>query len=100
MLLHIRRDSANRLPRGVVDAGDEDAPCSTLEHRSDNSCDLVGRLPLGEHRFGSALPELAVQVDAGKAEVVIRQRREPLERRGRLHVTPADGLKQRLELGP
>jgi hypothetical protein len=98
-LLRVRSDLPNSFPRRLVRPRDENTPCSTLQHRNDDLRDLVGGLPFGKHDLGGALPELAMQVDAGESEVPVRQSGELLDGRGRFYLALAHGLEQRFQLG-
>jgi hypothetical protein len=73
VLLGLRSHLADGDAGPLVRARREDAPGSALEQRGEDRGDLIGRLSLGEDGLGSALPKLAVGVDAGEPEIAIRQ---------------------------
>ena len=84
----------HRRPRIAIRSRGKDAPCSTVEKRREDPSNLLGRLPFGENGLGCALSKLAMEVDAGEAEVSKRQRGETLERVVRARRPDANVLEQ------
>ncbi len=80
VLLGPRRDLAHRRAYLLVRPGDEHAARSALDERLHDACHLLRSLPLREHGLRGALSQLAVEVDAGEAEVAEREGAEALER--------------------
>ena len=100
VLLSLRRDLANSRARRIFRACGENASGSPIEKRHEDLRNLVGRLAFGEHRFGSALAKLAMDVHAREAEVAIRELRESLERVVRARLTDSDALEELAEIIP
>ena len=79
VLLRLRRDLEHGAARGLVRARREHAAGPALEQRGEDAGDLLRRLALREDRLRSALSQLAMNIDAGEAEVEIGQAGELLD---------------------
>ena len=91
-------DLANGGARCLVGASGEDAARSAFEQRGDDPRDLLGRLALGEHGLGRTLAKLAMDVDAGEAEVSDTAAPRVARARRRGYLPAAHGLEQLAEI--
>jgi hypothetical protein len=98
VLLRVRRQLAHGAPHLGIRTGDEDAAGAGVEQRARDRRHLLGRLPLCEHGFRRALPELPVQVGPREPEVEERQLLQPLERTLRLDLAAPHPFEEVLQI--
>ena len=78
----------------VGGAGEQHRSGARIEQLGDDRRALLGRLARAVHRLGATLAQRAVVVDAGEAEIGVRQAPQPCDRVVRRHRAGADVVEQ------
>jgi hypothetical protein len=95
VLLCVGRFPSNGCPNICAGTCYEHAAGAAVEHGADDLGHLLGQLAIGQDYLGSALPQLAMEVDAREPEVAKRQPGKLTQRLGRLELATSDTFEKR-----